>query len=637
MAVVNRTASVVVDTNGSQHARLRPLPIDAVALNDEFWAPRIRTNREISIPTQLDLLEETGRIANFRRGAGKDSTPFEGFYFNDSDVYKWLEGAAWSLATHPDPTLEARVDALIQEIADAQEPSGYLDNFYTAGENDKRWTELWRTHELYCAGHLIQAAVAHHRATGKTTLLEVARRFADHIGEVLGPAEEGKQPGTDGHPEIEMALVELARETGENRYLDLGRYFVDVRGEGLVQGDEYHQDHKPFRDLDEVVGHAVRMIYLNAGAADLYAENGDATLMTALERLWQNMTTKRMYVTGGLGSRFEGESFGVDYELPNARAYTETCAAIASIMWNWRMLLITGEAKYADLIEWTLYNAFLPGVSLDGKEYFYVNPLADEGRHRRKRWYECACCPPNIARMFASLTGYVATTSDDDGPEIQIHLYGQGTSEATLPGGQTVRIRQETRYPWEGDVAIVVEGEGDFALAMRIPGWCGAGAHATLNGDLITEEMTAGDYLRLNRIWQRGDTIRLYLPMPVTFVEAHPHVVENTGRWAISRGPLVYCLEHVDNPGIDLNAVVLPWTVTFAEEERPSFLGGVTVLTATAQEQPVGSDWSDRLYRTVDSTMSSGGESREVKVTAIPYYAWANREPGPMRIWIRHE
>ncbi|MEA2583967.1 MAG: uncharacterized protein QOF33_2052, partial [Thermomicrobiales bacterium] len=422
-------------------------------------------------------------------------------------------------------------------MADAQQPDGYLDTFYTVGDAGQRWTELTRTHELYCAGHLIQAAVAHRRATGKTSLLDVARRFADHICDVLGPAEAGKQPGTDGHPEIEMAMVELARETGDRRYLDQARYFLDVRGRGLVGGDEYHQDHRPFRGFDAMVGHAVRILYLNAGAADVYAETGDPALLATLERLWQNTARRRMYVTGGLGARHEGEAFGDDYELPNARAYTETCAAIGSAMWNWRMLLLTGEAKYADLLEWTLYNAFLPGLALDGWSYFYVNPLADEGRHRRRPWFACACCPPNAARTLASVAGYFSTVSDDG---IQVHLYAQGTADISLPDGRTVRLRQRTRYPWDGDVALEVDGEGDFALSVRLPAWCENGAAVEVNGEPVRAEVRPGSYLRLQRTWLPGDVVRLRLPMPARLIEPHPRVVENAGRWAVARGPLVY-------------------------------------------------------------------------------------------------
>jgi len=634
MSVVNRTASVVVDTARSPHARLRALTVDAVRLDDEFWAPRIRLNREVTLPTQLELLERTGRLANFRKGAGKESGRFEGFYFNDTDVYKWLEAAAWTLATDPDPLLDRQVDEVIQVAADAQQPNGYLDNYYVAGDDEKRWTELYRTHELYCAGHLIQAAVAHHRATGKTTLLDVARRFADHICDVLGPAEEGKQPGTDGHPEIELALVELARETGDRRYLDQARYLLDVRGQGLAGGDEYRQDHKPYRELDAMVGHAVRIIYLNAGAADIYAETGDPTLLTTLERLWDNTTTKRMYLTGGLGARHDGEAFGDDYELPNARAYTETCAAIGSVMWNWRMLLLTGEARYADLMEWTLYNAFLPGLALNGREYFYVNPLADEGKHRRQPWFECSCCPPNIARTIASITGYFYTLSDAG---IQVHLYGQGTAEIALPDGRTVRLRQQTRYPWDGDVAIEVDGEGDFTLSVRLPSWCEQGATIEINGEPASDHLQPGSYLPIQRNWSTGDVVRLHFPMPVTLIEAHPRIAEDTGRWAVTRGPLVYCVEQADHAGVDLNALVLTHGVSFMPEERPSFLGGTVVLTSSGWEERSAFDWDGRLYRSVDPTAEQELDTHQVPLTFIPYYAWANREPSAMRVWLGHD
>jgi hypothetical protein len=626
--------SVVVDMTRSPHARLRPLPVDAVRLDDGFWAPRMRTNREVTLPTQLELLESTGRLANFRRGAGNEAGRFEGFYFNDTDVYKWLEAAAWVLATDPDPELGRTVDGVIQEVAAAQQPNGYLDNYYVAGDDEKRWTELERTHELYCAGHLIQAAVAHHRATGKTNLLDVARRFADHICDTLGPAEAGKRPGTDGHSEIEMALVELARETGDRRYLAQARYLLDVRGQGLAGGGEYRQDHQPYREFDAMVGHAVRILYLNAGAADIYAETGDPTLLATLERLWQNTTTKRMYLTGGLGARHDGEAFGDDFELPNARAYTETCAAIGSVMWNWRMLLLTGEARYADLMEWTLYNAFLPGLALDGRSYFYVNPLADDGRHRRQTWFECACCPPNIARTIASLAGSFSTLSDDG---VQLHLYGRGTASVSLPDGRTIRLRQQTRYPWHGDVAIAVDGEGDFALSVRIPAWCERDATVEVNGEPIGEELRPGSYLSIRRVWSAGDAVRLHFPISVRLVEPHPRIAEDAGRWAVTRGPLVYCLEQADHPGVDVDAVVLPRGVAFVEEERPSFLGGAVVLTALAREERPGTGWDDGLYRSVRPRQAERSNARAVQITAIPYYLWANREPGEMRVWIRHE
>ncbi|MDP9480425.1 MAG: glycoside hydrolase family 127 protein, partial [Actinomycetota bacterium] len=357
----------MVDTSASPHARLRALSIADVRLSDGFWEPRRRINRRETLPSQYEHLEETGRLDNFRRASGKIAVPFRGLYFNDSDVYKWLEAASWSLATDPDPDLELMVGAAITEIADAQRPDGYLNTYFTFERARERWTDF-DLHEMYCAGHLIQAAVAHFRATGARRLLDVAVRFADHICHLFGPEEEGKRPAVDGHEEIEMALVELFRATGDRRYLYQARYFVDARGHGLPGepygrfDPSYSQDHEPLRDQREVVGHAVRALYLYCGATDVYAEIGEPDLLDALRRLWRNMTTKRMYVSGGLGSRYEGEAFGGDYELPNERAYAETCAAIAGVMWNWRLLLVSGEARYADLMEHTLYNAVLPGI-----------------------------------------------------------------------------------------------------------------------------------------------------------------------------------------------------------------------------------------------------------------------------------
>ncbi|HJQ29854.1 MAG TPA: beta-L-arabinofuranosidase domain-containing protein, partial [Rubrobacter sp.] len=416
--MLDSTPPVVVDTSRSSYARLRPLPLTDVQLSDHFWEPRRRVNREKTLPSQFEHIEETGRLDNFRRASGKIEAPFRGLYFNDSDVYKWLEAASWSLARDPDSELARMVDAAITEVEDAQQPDGYLNTYFTFERASERWTDF-DLHEMYCAGHLFQAAVAHFYATGSERLLRVAVRFADHICDVFGPEEQGKRLAVDGHEEIEMALVELFRATGNRRYLEQAKFFIDARGRGTL-GDpygrfdpSYSQDHKPLREQDEVVGHAVRALYLYSGAADVYAEIGDAALLAALERLWHNMTTRRMYVTGGLGSRYEGEAFGGDYELPNERAYTETCAAIGSAMWNWRMLMLGGDARYADLIEHTLYNAVLPGISLDGGHYFYQNPLAADGTHRRRPWFGCACCPPNVARLLASLPGYFYGASRD--------------------------------------------------------------------------------------------------------------------------------------------------------------------------------------------------------------------------------
>ncbi|ACZ43114.1 protein of unknown function DUF1680 [Thermobaculum terrenum ATCC BAA-798] len=635
MTVEQRTRSIVVDTTHSPMARLRAVAVGDVSLGG-FWAPRLAINRESTIPHQRQHLEASGVMDNFRRAAGKLDVEFRGPVFADSDAYKWLEAASWSLAGHPDPQLEAEVDAVIAEIAPAQRPDGYLNTYFTRERASERWTNF-DLHEMYCAGHLFQAAVAHYRATGKTSLLEIATRFADHICDTFGPASQGKREGVDGHPEVEMGLVELYRATGNERYLEQAKYFLDVRGQGLLGrawghfGPEYHQDHVPFREMREIVGHAVRAVYLNAGAADIYAETGDEAIMRALERLWENMTTKKMYVTGGIGSRYEGEAFGKEYELPNARAYAETCAAIGSVMWNWRMLLLTADARYADLIEHTLYNAVLPGISLDGALYFYQNPLEDEGTHRRQEWFGCACCPPNVARTLASLGGYFYSTSRDG---IWVHLYSEGRAKLGLQDGREVLLSQHTSYPWSGEVAIRLEQvpeEGELGIYLRIPSWCERGEVA-INGEDAATPITPGTYLELRRTWRAGDEVRLRLPMTVRRLEAHPYLSEDAGRVAIMRGPILYCIESADNPGVDLRDVLLPRDAAFSEELAPDTLGGVVLLRADARLAPPDEAWAGRLYR---PRTQGDPASTPCKLVAIPYYAWANREPGQMRVWIR--
>ncbi len=655
--------AVIVDTSRSPHARLRPVPLTAVTLADDFWAERRRVNREVTLPSQYHLLEETGRIDNFRRAAGKVDVPFQGRYYNDSDVYKWLEAISWTLATGADRALAEMAGAVIAEIAGAQQPDGYLNTYFVRDRAVERWTNLRDKHELYCAGHLIQAAVAHHRATGEDRLLHVARCLADHICGLFGPQEEGKRAATPGHPEIEMALVELARETGEQKYLRQALFFLDARGRGLIGGSAYHQDHQPFRELERMAGHAVRAVYLSAGAADLCAEMGEPALRHALDRLWRNMTARQMYVSGSIGSRYEGEAFGEDYELPNERAYAETCAAIGSVMWNWRMLQLSGSACYADVLENTLYNGVLPGLSLDGGAYFYQNPLAGDGRHRRQPWFGCACCPPNVARLLASLPGYLYSLSrskiaprglsnprfwpgsgDPGRAELDlqslstgglwVHLYAQGAARIPLHDGRTLSLTQHTRYPWDGEVVIEVGGVGDLSLWLRIPAWCEEGATLKINGRPFTGTLAPGSYAEIHRTWRPGDTVRLNLPMPVRRVECHPYVTENAGRVALARGPILYCVEQADNPGLDLRDVLLPTGVDFAATFRPDLLGGVVVLCGQAEVVPPHDAWENRLYRAPLPRLQKP-RGRSVEVTAIPYYAWANREPGPMQVWLR--
>lgn len=620
-------SSVITDTTRSPHVRLRPVPISMVKLDDRVWSLFERLNRFVMLPYQYRQCETTGRLDNFRRAAGQMQGEFQGYFFNDSDVYKWLEAACWTLAAGENASVAGMVDSIIELIAAAQQPDGYLNTFFVGDRAAERWSNLTMYHELYCAGHLIQAAVAHKRATGRDDLLNVARRFADLICDTFGPEESGKRPGVDGHPEIEMALVELYRLTGEQRYLDQARYFVDARGHGLLNGAEYCQDETPFRERQKLAGHAVRALYLCAGAADVYAESGETALLESMQRQWQHMTTRQMYISGGLGARHEGESFGADYELPNATAYAETCAAIASVMWNWRLLLVNGDARYADLMEHTLFNAVLPGLSLDGQHYFYVNPLAADGSHRRQPWFDCACCPPNLARLLAQMPGYFYSVSEQG---VWAHLYGQNDAQLTLADGKTVTLKQRTNYPWDGRVDIMVGEGGEFSLFLRVPGWCESGATLSLNGQPFDVALKSGAYIEVRRNWQPDDRLRLTLPMLVRAVESHPAVTANAGRVALMRGPILYCVEAADNPGQYLDGLCLqdePYDSSFFI----NMLGGVVALRATAATLSSEAEWGDELYRTKQLQLSP----ETTQITAIPYFAWANREPGAMRVWLR--
>ncbi len=533
------------------------------------------------------------------------------------------------VATVDDPALAEMVEAACTEIEDAQQPDGYLNTYFMFERAAERWTNLRDKHELYCAGHFIQAAVAHHRATGSDRMIQVARRLADHICDTFGPAEEGKLEKTDGHEEIEMALVELARDTGKDRYLRQAQFFIDIRGQHTISGSEYHQDHKPVRELDRMTGHAVRAVYYTSGVADLLAETGETALRTALDRLWDNMVTTQMYISGGIGSRYEGEAFGKDYELPNERAYTETCAAIGSVMWNWRMLQLEGEARYADIMELALYNGVLSGLSLDGQAYFYQNPLADDGTHRRQPWFGCACCPPNVARLLASLPGYFYSVSDEG---IWVHLYAEGKARITLPDGRTVGLTQRTRYPWDGDVEIEVNGEGTFSLFLRIPAWCEDGATLEVNGEPVGKNINSGSYFEIHRDWQENDRVRLNFALPVRPIECHPRVAENVGRIALMRGPLLYCVEAVDNPNVDLRDVALTGDAAIMADFRPDVLGGVVTLQTEAEVVHPDRGSGNLLYRTAQP--HAPRQTGAVTLTAIPYYAWANREPGRMQVWL---
>ncbi|MGI8963168.1 MAG: glycoside hydrolase family 127 protein [Thermomicrobiales bacterium] len=647
-----RASAVVVETSHSPNAAHCPVPIGAVRLTDEFLAPRLRINREVTILSQFQHLEETNRLRNFRRAAGKFDGRFDGIYFNDSDVYKWLEAAASAIAARPneDTTdLVAMVDVAIDLIEHAQDESGYLNTYFSVDRVDERWTNLRDKHELYCAGHLIQAAIAHHRATGGDRLLVVATRCADLICAVFGLASDGRLEQTDGHEEIELALIELYRETGERAYLDQARFFLNVRGTGSIGGGDYHQDATPIREQREMVGHAVRAVYLNAGATDLLIEEDDPSLRGALDAMWTNMTTRRAYVSGSIGSRWEGEAFGKDFELPNARAYTESCAAIGAIMWAWRMLTLRAEdnTRYADWIEHTLYNAMLPGLSLDGQEYFYQNPLADDGAHLRQPWFGCACCPPNIARVLSQLPGYFYSVTSRRFPEsdgrhnsVWVHLFADGTAIVPLDDGGSVTLKQVTRYPWDGQIAIEIvdlADAGDFTLQVRIPGWA-EGALVDVNGErLPASEAAPGQYATMRRVWSVGDEVRVHLPMPVKRIVSHPRASEDTGKVALWRGPLLYCVEAADHPIGDVRDIVLTDDAQIIAAFRPDLLGGVEVLTADAELEPSATGWEGALYRTLESLERDRPTRSSATMTAIPYFAWANRGAGPMTVWLRRE
>jgi uncharacterized protein len=626
-----RLDACVVDTRGSPNARLAAVPLAHVQLHDTFWQPRRASNGRLTLRTQRAHLESSGALDNFRRLSADLDQPFRGMYFADSDVYKWLEAVGWHLADHPDDgELRADADRIIDLVEAAQRPDGYLNTYFARERAAERWTNF-DLHEMYCAGHLFQGAVAFHRTTGDRRLLDVATRFADHICRTFGDGPQ-QRIAVDGHEEIELGLVELYRTTRERRYLDQADFFVASRGRGLLGrpygqfAPEYSQDHVPVEELDEVVGHAVRALYYASGVADLCAELRRPQYRAALEHQWRSMTERRTYVSGGVGSRYEGEAFGDDYELPHARAYAETCAAIASVMWNARMLALDGEARFADVLEWTLYNAVLPGISLDGRRYFYQNPLSDDGRHRRREWFGVACCPPNLARTVAAIPSYLYGVAPDG---LWVHLYADSTVRTSLPDGTPVALRQTTRYPWDGDVRVTVESAGRFGLHLRVPGWC-RGARLRVGDTSVAVDLAPGSYHRLEREWQEGDAVHLELPMPTRYLTAHRRVAEANGRAAVARGPVLFCVEAADHRGLDPRDLILPRTPDAFELVTSDLPGDVPALRAAAH---VASADAGSLYR--DASHDRAEEASPAILTAIPYFAWANRDPGPMQVWIQ--
>ena len=629
--------------------QLQPIPFTQVAFDDGFWAPRLEVNRTVTIPHIYRQLEATGRISAFDLNFQRPVPSPIVLIFGDSDPAKWLEAASYSLATHPDPALGALVDSFVDKIVHAQQPDGYLNTHFIVAQPEMRWRNLRDWHELYCAGHMIEGAVAHYQATAERKLLDALSRYADHIDATFG-REPGKKRGYCGHPEIELALVKLYHATRNPRYLKLATYFVDERGqqpnyfdqEAREQGDdpakfwaktyEYCQAHVPIREQTKVVGHAVRAMYLLSAVADLAHENNDSTLLETSERLWKNLVTKRLYLTGGIGAAHNIEGFTQDYDLPDETAYAETCATIGLMLWNHRMLQFSGEGKYADVLERALYNGFLSGVSLDGARFFYENPLASSGHHHRESWFTCPCCPPNIARTLASLGGYFYSTGAND---LWVHLYGQGRLKTEVDGRE-VGLRQVTRYPWDGNVKLEISlaSPQSFTLHLRVPAWCESWQVAVNSEQLAvnSEQLSVKDgYIHLTREWQPGDVVEYDMEMPIRTIWAHPAVRALQGRVALERGPIVYCVEGVDHGEIMLDRVSIdPQHVSneFQVEHREDLLGGVSVLRGKGMVlEEIG--WEDTLYR------NKPPSSMDLDITAIPYYAWDNRAPGQMRIWMR--
>ena len=620
-------APLLLDTTVSPHAQVQFAPVNCWKPTGPFWTTLCRENLRGMLVEEYRQMVATSRIENFRIASGRSERPFTGIFFNDSDVYKWVEAASWFSLADPDGEVTRALEDCVGEIIAAQQPDGYLNSYFTTGGREgERWSNLREKHQLYLAGHLFQAAVAHYRSTGTTRLLDAARRFADCICLQFGPASEGKQAETDGHPEIELALVELYRATGEKRYLRQAEFFVDVRGQ--VPGpDEGVIDHAPYREVREIIGHSVRALYLAAGATDVVLENGDPTLLPAIRSQWQNFQTKRRYVTGGAGARWRGEEFGDDYELPH-RGYCETCAAIASMMWSQRLFALEAEPASMDSLEWTFFNAVLPGVSRSGKEFFYENLLVDNGKHRRKEWFGCACCPPNVARLLASLPAYAFGVSE---ATAWIHLPLSGETALTLPDRQTVALKITGTYPFGGKVEVEIKSLFSGTLAVRIPAWCGSPVPVVLNGEPLPESGQSGSYFRLHREWQLGDRLELRLDESPRLIEPHPYIQDCHQMVAVARGPLLYCTEAAFNPGVDLRNVELLADATPEVTLDAMLPPGASRLSWPAQKSPLDEEWSEQLYRTRKPSARAKGEP--CQVTLIPYFCWGNREPGRMQVW----
>jgi hypothetical protein len=628
----------VLFVDKSPYAKLRNVPVHAVTITAGFWGARCEINVNKSIPSMEKLLEANGRMDNYLRLVGKSEAPQRGPYYSDSDVYKWTEAAGFALQSGDRPALRALTDKIIGEVVAVQEPSGYLNTYYVKDRvKDRMNPEAQRVgHELYNLGHMIQGAIAYYRATGDRTLLDASIRFVDgYLLPDFGPGVD-KKPIFSGHPEIELALIELYRTTGNKRYLELAGYILhgDDRMKYPERAYIYAFCGTPFTSRTHLEGHAVRAMYACCGATDYYMETGDQEYWKTLETIWNDLVSAQMYVTGGVGARSQGEAFGEKYELPNFTAYGESCAAIGNMMWNWRMLTATGDAKYADVIERALYNGINSGMSLDGTLYCYRNPLGFDpsgGDKIRNPWYDTTCCPPNLERTFASLPGYFYSTSKDG---LYLHLYDNSQLDWHLEDGTGLKVTQKTNYPWDGgaEIGVAPAKPTEFTFYLRIPSWS-EGTEVAVNGKAVSG-VTAGQYLELKRKWTSGDVIKVKFNMTPQVIEANARVVDDYGRGAIQRGPLVYCLEELDQPeGVALFDVSLdlrqPRKSQFHEEFQSDLLAGIVVLKHPGATVEKSSSRSKLYHAYAGDTP----KTKQVDLKFIPYYAWANRASTPMQVW----
>ena len=661
-------ASLTLSMSGATKQPIAPIQevsFTQVHLNDGFWTPRIETNRTISIPSAFHECEVNGRFDNFALAAGLIQGEHKGdFSFDDTDPYKVIEGASYSLAVHYDAKLDHYLDSVINIIAQAQEPDGYLTTCVTnkctrlsGWWGTHKWEKI-NSHELYNSGHLIESAVAHYRATGKKTFLNVAIKNADLVCKTFGP-NEGQIHRPGGHPIIEMALCKLYKVTGNKKYLEGAKYFVDETGR-CTDGhnpSEYSQDHMPILQQEEIVGHAVRAGYLYSGVADVAALTGDKDYVRTIDAIWQNIVGRKYYITGGVGARHSGESFGADYELPNLTAYNETCAAIAMVYLFYRMFLLHGEAKYIDCLERTLYNGVISGMSIDGGRFFYPNPLSADGKYMfnadntntRQPWFGCACCPSNLCRFIPSLPGYMYAVhhggKDAYCPSIYVNLFAGSTATMQV-NGKKVELEQQTNYPWNGDVAIRVKANqaGLFTMKVRIPGWVHGevvptdlytyadneklGYTVNINGQQITKDGSApaidkDGYVSLTRKWKKGDVVNVHFDMKVRTVKAHRRVAADHGKLSVERGPLVYCAEAADNTGMDIFNFLLTGNPGFQVIDNPTLVGGVQQITANGQVLDYDSNGKVKVSDAV--------------IKLIPYYAWNHRGAGKMQVWLTNQ